>query len=119
MQYLITFCSRPEIAGDVILGGFVWPIDPDKPVKFCDPRSNLSQEIPHEAVGGSIFYVSFQDNFRPEVVSDVISGVVVDPADVKVFVKFGDSVSNRSRDKQLPQMCDEQLRGHWRAPVIT
>ena len=42
------------------------------------------------------------DNFRPEVPSDIISGVVVDPAGVKVRVKFGDSGSNRSRDIRLP-----------------
>ena len=29
------------------------------------------------------------DNFLPEVASDVISGVVVDPMGVKVHVKFG------------------------------
>ena len=35
---------------------------------------------------------------RPEVGSDVISGEVVDPASLKVRVKYGDSRSNRSRD---------------------
>ena len=33
--------------------------------------------------------------------SDVISGAVVDATGVKVRVKFGDSVSNRSRDIRL------------------
>ena len=42
-------------------------------------------------------------NCQPEVVSDVISGVVVDQAGVKVPVKFGDSMSKRSRDIRLPQ----------------
>ena len=32
----------------------------------------------------------FQDNFRPEVVSDVISGVVVESTGMKVNVQFGD-----------------------------
>ena len=40
------------------------------------------------------------DNFWPEVLvhSDIISGVVVDPTFVKASVKFGDSMSNHSRD---------------------
>ena len=38
------------------------------------------------------------DNFRPEVHSDVIFGVVVNLAGVKFHVKFGDSRSNRSGD---------------------
>ena len=38
------------------------------------------------------------DNFRPEVASDVISGVDVELAGMNVPVKFGDSMSNRSRD---------------------
>ena len=42
------------------------------------------------------------DNFRPEVHSDVISGVVVDPTGVKVRAKLDDSRSNRSRDIRLP-----------------
>ena len=48
-----------------------------------------------EAVGFGIFCpFSNVDNFRPEAYSDVISGVVVDPTDVKVSVKFGNSRSN-------------------------
>ena len=56
-----------------------------------------------EAVACSIFDRFLNvDNFRPEVYSDVISGVVVDPTGVKkVGVKFGDSKSNRSRDIRL------------------
>ena len=50
VQYLITFCSRPETDNDVISGRFVGPIVPDRPAKFRDPRSNLSREIPSEAV---------------------------------------------------------------------
>ena len=56
-----------------------------------------------EAVGFGIFdrFLNF-DNCQLEVVSDVISGVVIDPTGVKVRVKFGDSRSNRSRDIRLP-----------------
>ena len=43
------------------------------------------------------------DNFRPEVYSDVMSGVLVDPREMKTSVKLGDSRSNRSRDIRLPQ----------------
>ena len=67
VQYLIAFCSQPETDGDV-LARFGGPIVPDKHVKFGDPRLNLSQEIPPEAVGGGIFYVCFRDNFPPGVV---------------------------------------------------
>ena len=56
-----------------------------------------------EAVGGVIFdQFSNVDNFPPEVPSDVISGAFVEPTDVKVHVKFGDSMSNRARDVRLP-----------------
>ena len=46
----------------------------------------------------------FRCSFRPEVFSDVKSGVVVDPMGVKVPVKFGDSMSNRYRDMRLPHV---------------
>ena len=42
------------------------------------------------------------DNFRSEVYSDVVSGMAIDPTDMKALVKFGDSRSNRSRDIRLP-----------------
>ena len=42
----------------------------------------------------------------PEVGSDVLSGVVIDPTGVKV----GDSRSNRSQDIRLPQKRHEQRR---------
>ena len=52
-----------------------------------------------EAVGCGIFGpFSNDDNFRPEVYSDVMSSVVVDLTGVKVRVKYGDSKSNRCRD---------------------
>ena len=58
-------------------GKFVGPVDLDVPVKFRDHRLNRSREIPPKAVGGSIFNGFFLDNFRLEVVSDVISSVAV------------------------------------------
>ena len=42
------------------------------------------------------------DNCQPEVDSDVIFNVVVDPTGMKFLVKFGDSRSNRSRGIRLP-----------------
>ena len=54
VQYLITFCSRPEEASDVIPSRFVGPADLDKRVKSNDPSLNRSREIPPEAVGGGI-----------------------------------------------------------------
>ena len=45
MRYLIAFCNRPEVSGDVISGRFVRPIVPDKFVKFCDPYLNRSREM--------------------------------------------------------------------------
>ena len=49
-QYFMAFCSRPEATSDVISGRFVWPLIPDKRVKFGYPRINLSREITPEAV---------------------------------------------------------------------
>ena len=42
------------------------------------------------------------DNFRPDVVNDVISGLDVEQVGVNDPVKFGDFWSNRSRDIRLP-----------------
>ena len=61
----------------------------DKLVKLRDPCLNFSREIPPEAVGGGIFD-SFHDNFRPEVVSDVISGGAVEHVGVDVHVEYVD-----------------------------
>ena len=63
-------------------------IVPNKPVKFREPRLNRSREIPLEAVRCGIFDGFFRVNFRPEVVSDVISSVVLDSNGMKVRVKF-------------------------------
>ena len=40
----------------------------------------------------------FHNDFRQEVASDVISGVVVQPTRMDVRMKCGDSRSNRSQD---------------------
>ena len=90
----MAFCSRPETASDV-----VWPIVRDTPVKFRDPRLNHSREIRPKAVGGGIFNRFLNvDNFQPEEVSDIISGVVVELRGMDIQVKLLDSRSNRSRD---------------------
>ena len=68
-----------------------------------------------EAVVYGIFdrYLNF-DNCQPELVSDVISGAVVDPTGVKIRVKFGDSRSNRSRDIRLPDfVTNDNDAGRW------
>ena len=75
------------------------PFVPDNRAKFGDPRLNLSREIPLEAVCGCIFDV-FCCNFRPEVVSGVISSPYVGHVSMDVPVKFGDSSSSGSRDIQ-------------------
>ena len=54
------------------------------------------------------------DNCQPETVSDVISGVVVNPTGVKVHVKLGDSRLNRSRDIPLPHfVTNDNDAGRW------
>ena len=55
VQYLTTFCSQPETAGDVISGAFWGLIVFDKWVKRHDPSLNHCPEIPPEAVGSGIF----------------------------------------------------------------
>ena len=42
VQYLIAFCSRLEVACDVIFGVAVDQVGMDVPVKFGDSRSNCS-----------------------------------------------------------------------------
>ena len=93
VQYLITYCSRKEAAGDVISTTFVGPVVLDKGLKFHDPNLNLSREIPPEAVGGGIFDC-FPYNFWPKVDNHIISGVAVDNVGMNVCEKFGDSRSN-------------------------
>ena len=55
VQYLVTFCSRPEAVSDFITGTFVGLAVPVKCVEFLDPRLNRSPEIRPEAIGGGIF----------------------------------------------------------------
>ena len=85
-------------ASDIISGRFVAPDCRNMPLKYRDPRLNRSREVPPEVVGGVIFGGFFRDDFRLEVVSDVMSGTGVEYLGVEVFVKFGDSRSNGSRD---------------------
>ena len=54
---------------------------------------------PSEAALSTAF---FRGDFRPEVVSDVISGVNVGRFGLDVLVKFGDSNSNGASDIRLP-----------------
>ena len=49
-------------------GRSVRPNDPDKYVKFRDPRLNRSREIPLKAVECGTFDGFFRSSFRPEVV---------------------------------------------------
>ena len=60
-------------------------------------------QIRPKAVAGGIFgrFSNF-DKCRLEAAGEVISGLIVDPTDWTATVKFGDSMSNRSRDIQLP-----------------
>ena len=55
VQYLIAFCSWPELTSDIISGKFVGPVVSDNPVKFSGSRLNFYQEILPEAVRGGIF----------------------------------------------------------------
>ena len=93
-------CSfRPDVVNDVISGANVGQIGLDVPVKLGDFIKTVHDIYSSEAVGCSIFACYFNfDNCQPEVVSDVISGMVVEPTCVKVVVKFGDSRSNCSPD---------------------
>ena len=61
--------------------------------------------LPHQLVGLLViiqirlkqhFRRVFRGNFRPEVVSDVMSGVVVDPTGLKFRVQFGDSIKGQT-----------------------
>ena len=66
----IAFCTAPPIGGL----SFTWSLQ----------RGHFKQY--------------FRDNFQPEVVSDVISGVGVESVGMDVRVKFGDSRSHGFRD---------------------
>ena len=47
MHYSVASCSRPEIAGDVILGVAVDSVGMDSHVKLGDSRSNRSLSAAH------------------------------------------------------------------------
>ena len=49
----------------------------------------------------------FHNNFRPEVISDVLSGVGVEQIGVDISVNFGDSRSSHSRYIGLPLFVAE------------
>ena len=53
------------------------------------------------------------DNFRPEVASDVISGMNVEQVGMNVHVKFGDFRSNRFRDIRLPHFVTNDTGVRW------
>ena len=120
VQYLTACCSRPETVIVTSYPGGLWrQIVHDQRVIFRDPRLNRSREIPLEAVGFVIFIrFSNVNNVLAEVVSDVVSGTVVDPIGMKVFVKLGDFTLHRSRDIGLlpHSLCDERRRRRrrWR-----
>ena len=98
VHYLISFCSRPETACDVIFDKFVRLTVPSECVKFRDPRSNRSGEIRPNAVRCGIFshFANF-DKCRPEVAGDVTSSVALDCVGMNVCAKFGDSRLNGGR----------------------
>ena len=93
---------RQEVASDVISGENVGQVGLDVPVKFDDYNSNGSRDIHQRIRRMGHFRPFFNfDNCQPEVVTDVISGVVVGPMGVTARAKFDDSRSNRSRDIRL------------------
>ena len=66
--------------------------------KFHDPSSNLSREIPPEAVRCGIFDCFLSYNFRSAVDNHDISGVVVNNAVIDICVKVCDCRSDGFRD---------------------
>ena len=60
VQYLIAFCSQPEVTSDIISSRFVGQVVPDNRVKFGDPpRLSHSGEIPPEASEAAVSTVFF------------------------------------------------------------
>ena len=58
MQYSIAICSRPEVASDVISGGFVRLIVPDQALKLRDPLSPVLEKFeqkPSQATFSTVF----------------------------------------------------------------
>ena len=54
-------------------------------------RHNAATLKFHSKQQEAAFSTVFRDNFRPEVVGDVISGVTEEQVDMNVVVKFGDT----------------------------
>ena len=78
MQYSFSVCSRPKAAIDVISGMLAGLVVPDKCLKFRDPRLHTVLEKFHPKPSEAAFSTGFRNNFRPHVVSEIISGVVVE-----------------------------------------
>ena len=96
MQYSFAFGSRLEATSDVMSRRFVSMIVPDNIVILVKTVREKFDPKPSEAA----FLSFFRDNFRPEVASDIISGLSVDEVGLDVFVKFGDSRSSPSRNSR-------------------
>ena len=87
VQYLITFCRRPEAASDVIFRRFVGPIVLDKCVKFRGLSLNRSQEMPHDGCRRMRYFRQlFRYNFRHEVDNDAISSTAVGNVGMDVHI---------------------------------
>ena len=81
MQYLIAFCSRPEVTSGVLSCRFVKPIVLDECVEFRDSRLNRYREFPPVAIGGGIFDRFFSQSLTTG------SGVTVEWIGIDVRVK--------------------------------
>ena len=77
VQYLIAFCSRLAAASDVISVMSVGPIVPDKWLKFVIVAETILEKL-HPKLSEAAYSTVFCGNFRPQVISDVISGGTVD-----------------------------------------
>ena len=77
----VAFCNRAEECSEVISSRAVSHIVPDKVGKFRDPGLNRSLEIRIQIAIEGIF-VGFFVIFRPQVVSDVISGTSVEEVEL-------------------------------------
>ena len=87
--------DRPEATSHVISRRFARLVVPDNRAKFGDHCLSLYRER-----NSTLKW--HRGSFQPEVVNDVVSGVVVDPTGVKLHMESGDSRSNRFRDIRLP-----------------
>ena len=83
---------RPEAGSDVISGSNVGLVGLVAPVKFGDSSSNSSRDIQQRSRRVRQFRQFLNvDNCRPEVVSDVISGMVDQDVGMDECANFGDS----------------------------